>query len=265
MEYKEIKYEKGRIAKIILNRPDKLNAFTPTMLLEVVDAMKKADDDEEVRVIVLKGAGRCFTAGYDVTQYQMGETLVKEWRLMRDISMDHPATVMWKLMKPVIAQVHGFCAGIGLDLMGGMCDITIAAEDAKIGQQEGRGFGTLALHLWPYLIGPQKSKMLMFTGEFISGKEAGEMGLVAKAVPADKLEEEVNKLAENIASGPPELVAIHKAQVNKFIEMMGLWGVIGSFRDLDAIAHYSEVATDLFKIAKEQGAKAAVEKMLAGF
>ncbi|TAK32229.1 MAG: hypothetical protein EPO21_15450 [Chloroflexota bacterium] len=266
MDYETITYESGRIARITLNRPDRLNAVNKTMIDEIVSAFKEAENDPEVRVIVLKGAGRCFSAGYDLGPggYKV-EPIVQEWKAMRDISLDHPATVMWKLMKPVIAQVHGYCTGFALDLVGGMCDITIAAEDAKIGQQEGRGFGTLALHLWPYLIGPQRSKMLMFTGEFISGKEAERIGLVLKATAPEQLDEEVNALAEKIASGPPELIAIHKAQINRFYEEMGLWGVIASFRDLDAIAHLSKVATELFELAQEKGAKAAVQRMMSGF
>ncbi len=266
MEYETITYEAGRIARIILNRPDKMNAVNKTMIAEIVSALKEAENDEKVRVIILKGAGRCFSAGYELgAGGYKPEAIVQEWKAMRDISLDHPATVMWKLMKPVIAQVHGYCTGFALDLVGGMCDITIAAEDAQIGQQEGRGFGTLALHLWPYLIGPQRAKMLMFTGEFISGKEAERIGLVLKATPSEKLDEEVNGLAEKIASGPPELIAIHKAQINRFYEQMGLWGVIASFRDLDAIAHLSEVATQLFDLAQEKGVKAALQRMHDGF
>jgi len=231
-----------------------------------VAALKEAEQDDGVGVIIIKGAGRAFSAGYDIEPGKAGE--YGETPVLDDLlylqGLDKRITAIWNLRKPVIAQVHGYCIAGGNDVAG-QCDIIIAAENAVIAQPQIRRLGLTWMHMFPYKCGAQWAKILMFTGDSISGKEAERIGLVAKAVPEDKLEEEVNKLAERIALVPSELLTLNKAAINRAFEEMGLRNAFNASSELDLIAHNTRAVQDFRRMAEEKGLKAALAENEAPF
>ena len=264
MSYENILYEvSDRIARITLNRPEKLNALSNALLKEYAAALIEAEQDPDVRVVIVKAAGRAFSAGYDLGADSSGYASMRsKTPFLGDRAhlqfLTETITTAWKLLKPVIAQVHGYCVAGGNDIAG-QCDIIIAAENAIIGHPQIRRLGLTWMHMFPYKCGPQWSKIMMFTGDFISGKEAEKIGVVARAVPEDKLEEEVEKLAARIALVDPTELAMNKLAVNRVFEEMGMRNVFNAAISLDTIAHTNEAGREFSRIKNEQGLKAALE------
>jgi len=264
MAYSAIIYEKERgRARIVLNRPEKLNALTWQMQQEIAEALWEADRDTEVHVVILKGAGRAFSSGYDISpppgqrNYSFVSMTVERdaWLLERAQQL---RMAIWDMHKPVIAQVHGYCLAGGTDLAL-LCDIVIAAEDAVIGVPPVRAMGSPPNHMWTYLVGPQWAKRLLLTGDTISGREAERIGLVLMAVPAERLEAEVEALADKMAKIDIDLLAANKRIVNLALELMGARTMQRLAAERDAMAHQSPAVSEFFRIAKEKGLRAALE------
>jgi enoyl-CoA hydratase len=264
MAYSAIIYEKERgRARIVLNRPEKLNALTWQMQQEIAEALWEADRDPEVHVVILKGAGRAFSSGYDISpppgqrNYSFVSMTVERdaWLLERAQQL---RMAIWDMHKPVIAQVHGYCLAGGTDLAL-LCDIVIAAEDAVIGVPPVRAMGSPPNHMWTYLVGPQWAKRLLLTGDTISGREAELIGLVLMAVPAERLEAEVEALADKMAKIDIDLLAANKRIVNLALELMGARTMQRLAAERDAMAHQSPAVSEFFRIAKEKGLRAALE------
>jgi enoyl-CoA hydratase len=264
MDYRNILYtRKGRIATVTLNRPEKLNALSNELLAEYQAALKEAEQDRDIRVVILKGAGRAFCAGYDIGSTAGGQAESPSITpFMDDNRRLHfykdTLSTAWRLSKPVIAQVHGYCVAGGNDISG-QCDIVIAADNARIGMPQIRRLGLTSFHMWPYKCGMQWSKILMFTGDTISGKEAAELGIVAMAVPEEKLEERVTKLAERIAIVDPTELATNKAMINAHYEAAGLDFAVEVGIRLDTIAHTNQAQQEFRKTSLSKGLKAALE------
>ena len=260
--YENILYDvSNRIARITLNRPEKLNVLSDTLLEEYATALVEAESDPEVGVVVVKAAGRAFCAGYDVGVGSDYARMHSEAPLLADRlhlqSFDDKITTAWRIVKPVIAQVHGVCVAGGNDIAG-QCDIIIASENATFGHPQIRRLGLTWMHMFPYKCGAQWSKMLMFTGDSINGKEAERIGVVARAVPEDKLEEEVDKLAARIALVDPMLLAMNKLAVNRVFEEMGMRNAFNAANSFDTIAHTSKATQEFNQIVREQGLKSAL-------
>ena len=237
-EYQNIIYEKDRyIAKITLNRPQKRNPLDRAVTLpELNDAISVAEWDDDVKVIILKGAGAAFCCGFDLSEvgfmYGMkepkhGETARRpsqRIRLLQDRYMQ--AEFMRHVLfchKTTIAQVHGYCLGGGL-MMVEKCDLIISAEDCKFGFVEER-LGTGGNTLSPTLIfrvGLTKALEMQITGKMIDGKEAARINMINRAVPADELETEVNELARGIALYSRDGLAVSKATRHAVYESLGL-------------------------------------------
>lgn len=265
MPYETILYEPAdRVARITLNRPEKLNAISWQMQQELQDALWAADRDPAVHVVTLQGAGRSFSAGYDISPPPgAGVTHAAGGHTMeRDIWFLEQATLMrmtlWEMHKPVVAGVHGHCLAGGTDLAF-LCDIVVAAEDAKIGYPPVRALGSPVNHMWTYLVGPQWAKRMLLTGDVISGAEAERIGLVVKAVPAERLAEEVATLAARMALIDVDLLAAQKRSVNLALELMGARTMQRLATERDAIARQAPVVTEFYTMAKEKGLKAALE------
>jgi enoyl-CoA hydratase len=242
------------VARITLNRPDKRNAISEQMQLELEQALLEADDRRDVNVILLDGAGKDFCSGYDLSGVYGGKqegaadfdpALYRSmnasydddaWQLER--SLDRRIRI-FDIHKPVIAKVHGNCLAGGTDLAF-LCDIVIAAEDARIGFPATRANGTPPTQLWLYLAGPQWAKRMLFTGDCLSGKDAARLGLVLDAVPAERLEAEAWALATRIAHTDAELLAAHKRAVNLGMELMGARTLQRMIAEQDVRAHLSQ-------------------------
>ncbi|MFC1532555.1 enoyl-CoA hydratase/isomerase family protein [Thermodesulfobacteriota bacterium] len=225
------------IATITLNEPEKLNPLSEDRMEEVDRALTEAENDDDIRVIIIKGAGRTFSAGHDLREaYTIYEDPVKSGQKKRRPSQraklyhDVGKTAQeWRHLvycwKPTIAQVHGYCIE-GALYLSVFCDITIAAEDAKLGFQAQRLTGASGItwvtpHMM-YLVGPKIMRELYLTGRLVSGKEAEKIGLVNRAVPADKLEREVKDIAETICQQPRDGIAMGKAFTMLAYERMGI-------------------------------------------
>jgi len=263
MAYQTLLYEKaGRVARIVLNRPERLNAISLEMPDELERAVAEANGDPEVRAIILKGAGRAFCAGFDLSPGLLTGPAMEEW----DPTEDYQLTTtlarkfmsLWYSRKPTIAQVHGWCVAGGTDMV--LCsDIIIAAEDAQIGYAPARVWGSPLTAMWVYRLGPEWAKRHLLTGDPIDGRTAERIGLIYKAVPADRLEEEVEGLAQRMANIPVSQLASMKLLVNQAYENMGLrtTQLLGSI--LDGLMRHTPDGLAWRRLIDEKGIRAALE------
>lgn len=270
-------YERdGRIARITLNRPEVLNAIDDEIPGALSDAVARADADPDVHVMLLSGAGRAFCAGYDLKRYASGpegggegEYVGQEmpWDPIQDYAFMWANTqhfmALWRALKPVICKVHGLALAGGSDIA--LCaDLTLIAEDAEIGYMPARVWGCPTTAMWVYRLGPEKAKRLLFTGDRIAGKEAAEMGLVLKAVPADALDDEAEALARRMAGVPVNQLAMQKLVINQAIEATGLVNTQRLATIFDGIARHSPEGLNFTKRAREVGWKQAVRERDGG-
>lgn len=267
MSYTYIQYSSSDgIGRVVLNRPEKLNALNREFQDELLDCVNAADADPDIRVMTLTANGRAFCAGYDITPPVTPEQVAASRERQENIRSDihrmkqTPNTMsqIFNLSKPIIAGVHGYCLAGGTDLAL-HCDIVIAADDAQIGFPPVRSMGTPPTHMWTYMVGPQWAKWFLLTGESVSGKKAEEIGLVWKSVARDDLESEVEKLATTMARIPWELLAANKSIVNKALELMGRNTLQNLAAETDAIAHQAPIVKEFARLSKEQGLKSALE------
>ncbi len=267
----KVLYEKdGRIARITLNRPEVLNAIDDDLPRELQAAVENANEDAGVHVIILSGAGRAFCAGYDLTYYAEaaggeGNAVTQDmpWDPMKDYAFmmrnNECFMSLWRSYKPVVTKVHGFAVAGGSDIA--LCsDMVVMADDAEIGYMPVRVWGCPTTAMWVYRLGPEKAKRMVFTGDKIDGKEAERIGLVLKSVPADELDDEVEKLAERMAMVPTNQLMMQKLVVNQAIEAMGLKQTQMFATVFDGITRHSPEGLNFKHRAEELGWKQAVRE-----
>lgn len=280
MAYKYIIYEKaGEIATITFNRPEKLNAFDFPGQRGIFDnfyaALDKASEDDAVKVIIVKGAGRAFCSGHDLTTvgfvYGMGtgkpgeERPGQQVRLKVDRKWTEGHHRLLLCPKITIAQVHGNCIGEGSVMME-MCDYAIAAEDAKISHAEQRlGFSGSGMNLLPlYLsVGLKRARDLLLSGRTVSGKEAAAMGLVTRAVPADRLEADVLKTAQELTLLPRDGIAVGKTTAHLMYDLLGLtsgWAVGYLSHSFFTNSRFQPGEFNFFKDRRDSGTRQAFHK-----
>lgn len=259
-------------ARITLNRPEKRNALSLRMQSELAETLWEADDDKAVHSVILRGAGKSFCAGYDLTRYGSeapDSRLASPDRSYRSHrSLDDDAwqqekaqrcrMALFDMHKPCVAQVHGYCLGGGVDIAL-LCDMVIAADDAVFGFPPARDLGSLPNNMWIYHTGPQWAKRLTLTGDTVTGREAQQIGLVLKAVPVEHLEPEVEQLADRLALIDPELLSINKRAVNAALELMGARTLQRIAVELNSRGHNTDAAANYRKSVKEHGLKEAVK------
>ncbi len=265
----------GPIATVTLNRPDRLNTIVPPMPDEFEAAIAQATHDESVRVIVLKGAGRSFCAGYDFGEgfhhWDAAITTDGRWDPGKDFVFAATAygptqkfMSMWRTPKPVIAQVHGWCVGGGSDTA--LCaDLVIASEDAQIGTPYSRIWGCYLSGMWIYRLGLTKAKEHALTGKPLSGREAAEVGLINAAVPFADLESEVARRANQLAAIPSSQLAAMKLVVNRAYEQMGLHSTQTLGPILDGLMRNTPDAERFIAKAASEGVRAAITERDAPF
>ncbi|WP_089936310.1 crotonase/enoyl-CoA hydratase family protein [Candidatus Entotheonella palauensis] len=263
ISYEYLVYETiDRVARITMNRPEKLNALSMGLQQEIVQAAKTAESDPGIHALIIRGSGRAFSAGYDITptpergEQQATRTIRNDISRMED--MVERWNTLWKLRIPTIAQVHGFCVAGGTDLAL-HCDMIVVAEDARIGFTPVRAMGAPPTHMWLYSVGPQWAKRLLLTGDLIDGSKAHEIGWAIESVPAADLDDTVLKLATRMSHIGKDLLTANKYIVNKGVELMGRTLLQQIAVEHDAIAHLAPEALEFNKIAREQGLKAALE------
>ncbi|MEL7464474.1 MAG: crotonase/enoyl-CoA hydratase family protein [Pseudomonadota bacterium] len=263
-------YERdGRIARITLNRPEVMNAIDDDLPGELQAAVETAERDAGVHVIILAGNGPAFCAGYDLAYYaerngaDNNVTQAMPWDPMKDYAFMMGNTQkfmsLFRCPKPVICKVHGYAVAGGSDIA--LCsDLIVMADDARIGYMPVRVWGCPTTAMWVYRLGPEKAKRMMFTGDKATGVEAAEMGLVLKSVPLEKLDAEVEALAERMASVPVNQLMMQKMVVNQAIEMMGLHQTQRLATVFDGITRHSPEGLNFKARAEEVGWKQAVDE-----
>ena len=285
MKYRNVILKiEGAVATITLNRPEKLNAINDEMFRELLDALDEVRQDGDSLVVVIKGAGRAFSAGQDLSGVGTDEVMPPNPRskayLYNMFATEMQNQWRWQTIfefpKITVAQVHGYCLGAGLDLAMA-CRAIIATEDAVLGDPSVRMGLASPNPLWTYRIGLKKSKELLLTGKYIDGKEAERIGLVMKAVPADKLEEEMSSVTEGFTKS---------AGIGGFDQLADFWSFSMAALDLGGLAAARRLAgnayvlsaiqrpersiTDrgefnFYDVRDEKGLKAAIEERDAPF
>lgn len=272
-EYQSILYEaEGRVARITLNRPERLNAIDLAMPAELQAAVQRACADDDVHAIVLSGAGRAFCAGYDLIEFAQtkGENPGVQsmpWEPMLDYRFMHAATEcymsLWRCEKPTIAKVHGHAVAGGSDIAL-CCDLVVMAADAKIGYPPARVWGCPTTAMWTYRVGPVHAKRMMLTGDVIDGTEAHRIGLVNEAPPTEQLDATVDALVRRVSSVPRAQLAMHKMVVNQVVDAMGLANTQMLATLFDGMARHNPPGMAFKKRAETVGFKQAVKERDGG-
>jgi len=271
----QVLYEASqKIATITLNRPEKLNAMSRSLLNDLEAAFERAKGDSTVKVVLLKGSGRSFCAGYDLapddwilTQYGADfEGPVNAVQDREDVTEVLEYWLrLWKFPKPIIAEVQGACLSGAGELLA-MADLVVASENARFGHPAGRDLGIpVTLSFWPILIGMRKTKELLLTAKLIDGIEAERIGLVNQVVPAEELAAAALAMANDVARTAEVGLRVSKLATNRWFENMGLIASTYSTADLDTFFHQSDSYVGFFKTVREQGMHAALEERAKKF
>ena len=273
MTYTTLLYEASdRTATITLNRPDDYNAINDDMPREIRSAVERAEADDDIHVIIVRGAGPGFCGGYDLKRYaeREGEIAGSQdmpWDPTLDFSMMWRNTqdfmALWRASKPTIACVHGAAVAGGSDIAL-CCDFLIMAEDARIGYPPARVWGVPTPALWVYRLGPQLAKRMMMTGDVISGAEAAAMGLALEAPPEAELDNAVARLAGRLKGVPRNQLMMTKMVVNQAYEAMGLTNTQMFATFFDGVARHSPEGLWFRRRAQEVGFKQAVAERDSG-
>ena len=246
------------VRRITLNRPAKRNALSNALRAEIFAALEAGDADPDVRVMIIRGAGTCFSSGYDLAG--VGElpwhTAGNQGQWARHV-VDGCFRV-WDLAKPVIAQVHGWCLAGGSELAVA-CDLVYVAEDAQIGYPAVRTMSPPDNHYHVWLMGMRAAMEQMLTGDSIDGNEAVRLGFANRAYPLAELEPAVLAMAERIAKVDPELAQLNKRLVHRQREVMGMRQGIRAGTDLHALGWSTRASRDYMARLRE-GVTAALNE-----
>jgi enoyl-CoA hydratase len=253
------------VRRLTLNRPSKRNALNNALRGKLFEALHVADRDAAVRVTVLRGAGACFSAGYDLAANNLEEQpyfsawgdglwprhVVEGW------------LGIWDLAKPVVAQVHGYCLAGGSELATA-CDLVYVAEDARIGYPPVRLMSPPDMQFHPWLVGMRQAMELMLTGDAISGSEAARIGFANRAFPADELDTRVLEIAERVAKIPSDLQQLNKRSVHRAMEIMGMRAALRAGTEIQALGFHQRSSREyLAELGK--GLTKALDKRDRGF
>ncbi|HIG14413.1 MAG TPA: crotonase/enoyl-CoA hydratase family protein [Gammaproteobacteria bacterium] len=259
--------QSGRIAHITLNRPDVLNAINEELPSALEAAVIRANADESTRVIILSGAGRAFCAGYDLDIFaeSSGTNLgVQEmpWDPVKDFAFMKRNTdcfmSLWRSLVPVICKVHGYAIAGGSDIA--LCaDLLVVADNAQLGYPPARVWGCPPTAMWVYRLGAERAKRLLFSGDLIDGRQAEAWGL-GQAVPAADLDDEVDRIAQRMATVPRNQLIMQKIMVNQALENMGLSSTQTLATFFDGITRHSPEGVNFKQRAEAMGWKQAVRE-----
>lgn len=263
MDFTSLQFERqDRIGTLTLNRPEKLNAMTPGLIAEFSQALDEIEKDREIRVLVIRGAGRAFSTGYDLTGGWGGDSTTKftidddqrflqryveHWLRLRD------------LPKPVIAMVHGYCLA-GATQLCISSDIIFVADNAQIGFPSIPAGAGYVSSFWNWMVGPHRTKYLAFLpGSRITGKEAEAMGFATRAFPADTLERETYDYAARVAKVPAQKLRLEKLAINRAMDLRGFRVAVQTGSEFDAIFHFGPGNEEIRAIQKERGLRGAIK------
>jgi enoyl-CoA hydratase/carnithine racemase len=297
MAYTTLRYARDdRIARITLDRPERLNAITDKTPGEIAAAVAEANRDDRVHVIVLAGAGRAFCAGYDLKLFaetpagpstgrppvrhanktrrgaarRGGNSVIQDkmpWDPMRDYAIMSRYTAdfmsLWRSLKPVVCKVQGYAVAGGSDIAL-CCDLVVMAEDAQIGYPPARAWGCPTTAMWVYRLGAERAKRMLLTGDLISGAEAARIGLVGEAVAPEKLDARVEALAARMTGVPKNQLMMQKLMINQALDAMGLANTQMIATLFDGITRHSPEGMAFKHRAEDVGFKQAVKERDSG-
>lgn len=267
MAYETILVENDAgIVHITLNKPDKRNAICTGMRRELVEAVEQAGRDSTAGCVVIKGAGKGFCSGYDISSGQMegGEAISLPRRALDTAEMSRGWSRIWDAPITVIAQIHGYCLAGGTDLALN-CDLVLTAEDATIGFPALRMGGTPPTSMWIYNVGPQWAKRLLLTGDTFTGRLAERIGFALEAAPADELDERVTFLARRVVAMGRDIAGINKYVINRGLELMGRGTLQNIAAPLDALANQAPEMAAFMERAEQIGLGSAFKERDAPF
>ncbi len=250
------------IGTLTLNRPEKLNAMSPALIAEFADTLTQIEKDPKIKVLVIRGAGRAFCTGYDLTvglsesgagPYTLDDdqrTLqryVEHWLRLRD------------LPKPVISMVHGYCLAGGTQLCIST-DIIFVAENASVGFPSIPAGAGYVSSFWHWMVGPHRTKYMAFVpGSRISGKEAEAIGFATRAFPAETLEKETYDYAHRVAKVPAQKLRLEKLAINRAMDLQGFRSSVLAGAEFDAIFHFGPGNEEIRAVQKERGLHGAIQ------
>jgi enoyl-CoA hydratase len=259
----------GSLAWLTLNRPEKLNAINPAMLQELDAALAELKGDDGVRVVALRGAGRAFSSGFDLSPRPASSPQpAPESDIVHDFDR-FSGTVkffeqIWDYPKPVIAAVHGYCLA-GATQLCLSCDITVVADDAQIGFPSIPVGGGFISPMWMLYVGPKRAKQMSFVaGSKISGTTAADWGWANYSVPAADLIEDVTELARRIAKTPPGILRMKKYSINRAAEIQGFRTIPGLGAETDALLHASGEVKEMQGWIRTDGVREAIRRFEEG-
>ncbi len=250
----------GPVRRLTMNRPEALNSLNGELIEAMSEAVRDAGRDESVSVVIVRGAGRAFCAGYDLNEdAEGGEHDARHWHEELALSTERMLELT-DCPKPTIAQVHSYCLAGGTDLMLA-CDLAVVADDAKFGYVDIRfGSGVVSMFL-PWVVGVRRAKEMLFTGEDrVSADEALRIGMVNRVVPPGDLDDATLDLANEIAKNEPFVIQTTKRAVNRAWDVSGFRAAMASNTELDVLIETTNLpARDEFRrITQEHGLKAAI-------
>ena len=266
-------FKKDRHAIIQLNRPEKMNALSHNLRSELFDALKTFEMDPEVKVIIIRGSGRAWSAGYDLSGINKAtddRDYVEARTGLPNVGPQHPGQgqwpqhllsgywQIWECTKPVISQVHGYCLAGGTELAT-MCDLMFVAEDAIIGYPPVRAMTPVDIIYHPWHMPMRKARELLYTGDSVTGKEAAEIGWANAAYPIADLAAKTEAFAERIANIDSPMLQMTKRQVNRVYEIMGFRTSLQVGGDIQELGRARPGGAEFGRISREKGLKAALD------
>ena len=254
------------VRRVTLNRPEKRNAISNRVRVELFDELRRADQDDDARDIVVRGAGTCFSAGYDlnpdpdqplprpiaIRDGYWSRSLVEGWLELMDMST------------PIIGQVHGYCLAGGSELAAA-CDLLYVADDATIGYPPVRTMSSPDFLWQPWYMGLRRAMEAVLTGDSMTGLEAVEYGFANRAFPAEALEDEVLAIAERVAQVPGDLLALNKRTVHRAMEAQGMRNGLRATTELQALGLHQRSSREYMPKLRSEGVKGALDARDAPF
>lgn len=255
------------VATLTLNRPEKLNALTDELMSELTAALAHCEQDEQVQVVVLTGAGRAFSAGFDISPRPVPRVSVDDWKTHFRIGCAAMRKV-WDLQKPVIAKVRGPCVGGGFDLAFS-CDLIVAADDAKFGEPEVKFGGGSMFMLLPWIVGMKHVNEILLTGNMLTAQRAYELGIVNSVVSLEELDAAVQRLATHMCRLPAGTLSRNKTLIRRVYEIMGVREAVRASEDSSVLnlsaRTTSQEPNEFERISAAQGVTAALAWQKARF
>jgi enoyl-CoA hydratase/carnithine racemase len=249
----------GTVLTLILNRPDRLNAFNSQMLEALQAALDRAEQDDGVRVVIIKGAGRAFSSGMDLQGGYNPTTLGVTGDRQRLEKVIRDFLRIWEFPKPVIGQVHGICAAAAT-MLALCCDITLVSNECRIRFPSIPVGGGFVSSFWAYFVGPKKAKEMDFVaGSELTGTEASQIGWANRSIPSEELEAHALQLARLIARTPGDLLRLKKLAINRVTEAQGFSQAMLGGAEWDTLCHFSHGASEIRELIADKGLKGAIE------